>query len=86
MDQPHSGNRSESLGTLCIVKKKIIVTWFCIFESKLSTNNVIMQFSDLNTLVRIPKTIYLLNTTYSKEWQIKLLLGGIYQSLGICKI
>lgn len=47
MDQPHSGNRSESSGTPCIVKKKIIVTWFCIFESKLSTNNVIMQFSDI---------------------------------------
>ena len=45
MGQPHSGNTSESSGTLCIVKKN----WHMILhtESKIHTNNVIIQFSDI---------------------------------------
>ena len=49
MGQPHSGNTSESSGTLCIVKKKKKNCCHMILntESKIYTNNVIIQFSDI---------------------------------------
>lgn len=47
MGQPHSGNTSESSGTLCIVKKKNCCHMILNIESKICTNNVIIQFSDI---------------------------------------
>lgn len=45
-DQPHSGNMSESSGTLYLVKK-IYCHIILYIGSKMSTNNFVMQSNDI---------------------------------------